>query len=109
MKDVKIAVFDWDVHQGDGTLEVLKQDANVLFISMHRYENGQFYPCYHRTDKGSLQESYEIGPNMLNIPVNKQIDFNLLKNRNKLTKMSQEIEDADYLYIFECIVYKMIK
>ena len=40
----KVAVIDWDVHAGDGTYSLLKNDANSLFISLHQYNNGTFYP-----------------------------------------------------------------
>lgn len=31
----RVAVFDFDVHQGNGTQEILESDPRVLFISMH--------------------------------------------------------------------------
>ena len=40
----KVVIFDWDVHFGDGTSEILIEDESVLFISLHRYEGGKFYP-----------------------------------------------------------------
>lgn len=40
----KIAIFDWDIHHGDGTQKIFYDDPDILFISIHRYDNGQFYP-----------------------------------------------------------------
>lgn len=40
----KILILDWDVHHGNGTQKAFEEDADVLFISLHRYENGEFYP-----------------------------------------------------------------
>ena len=40
----RIAILDWDVHHGDGTQEIFKNDPSVLFISMHRFDGGAFYP-----------------------------------------------------------------
>jgi acetoin utilization deacetylase AcuC-like enzyme len=40
----KIAIFDWDVHHGDGTQHILREDPDTLFISLHRHDNGTFYP-----------------------------------------------------------------
>ncbi len=45
VKGVKrILIFDWDVHHGNSTYEIYKDDPNVLFISLHRYDNGLYYP-----------------------------------------------------------------
>lgn len=40
----KIVIFDWDVHFGDGTSEILLEDDSILFISIHWYDCGKFYP-----------------------------------------------------------------
>ncbi|KAM0575030.1 hypothetical protein ACHAP9_001047 [Verticillium nonalfalfae] len=40
----KVLVLDWDVHHGNGIQNIFYQDPNVLYISIHVYENGQFYP-----------------------------------------------------------------
>lgn len=40
----KIVIVDWDVHYGDGTYELIKKDSDVLFFSLHRYEEKRFYP-----------------------------------------------------------------
>ena len=55
----KIAVFDWDVHHGDGTQFVLEEDPELLFISLHRYDRGSFYPgesgSWHNNGKGAAK------------------------------------------------------
>ena len=40
----RILVLDWDVHFGDGTSEIFYDDPSVLYISLHCFENGSFYP-----------------------------------------------------------------
>lgn len=40
----KVCIFDWDVHFGDGTAAIFESDPSVLFISLHRFNNGKFYP-----------------------------------------------------------------
>lgn len=40
----KILIVDWDVHHGNGTQEVFYSDPNVLYISLHRYDDGNFFP-----------------------------------------------------------------
>eukprot|EP01063_Lacrimia_lanifica_P005873 TRINITY_DN1353_c0_g1_i1.p1 TRINITY_DN1353_c0_g1~~TRINITY_DN1353_c0_g1_i1.p1 ORF type:complete len:537 (+),score=145.40 TRINITY_DN1353_c0_g1_i1:71-1681(+) len=40
----RIAIVDFDVHHGDGTQAIFEDDPSVLFISLHRYDAGRFYP-----------------------------------------------------------------
>ncbi|GMT04174.1 hypothetical protein PENTCL1PPCAC_26348, partial [Pristionchus entomophagus] len=40
----KIAIVDWDVHHGNGTQPIFDEDPNVLYLSMHRHDNGNFFP-----------------------------------------------------------------
>ena len=40
----KVCIFDWDVHVGDGTANVFYNDDSVLYISIHRYDMGKFFP-----------------------------------------------------------------
>lgn len=51
-KDYKrILIIDWDVHHCNGTQNIFYDDPTVLVISVHRYDDGQFFP-----GTGSLQE-----------------------------------------------------
>uniref|UniRef100_UPI00359000A4 histone deacetylase 4-like isoform X2 n=1 Tax=Myxine glutinosa TaxID=7769 RepID=UPI00359000A4 len=40
----KIAIVDWDIHHGNGTQQAFYKDPNVLYISLHRYDDGNFFP-----------------------------------------------------------------
>ncbi|XP_030763232.1 histone deacetylase 5 isoform X1 [Sitophilus oryzae] len=40
----KILIFDWDVHHGNGTQDIFYDDPRVLVISMHRHDDGNFFP-----------------------------------------------------------------
>ena len=40
----KILILDWDIHHGNATENQFLNDPSVLYISLHRYENGGFYP-----------------------------------------------------------------
>jgi len=37
----RIAILDWDVHHGNGTEEIFRDDDSVLFVSLHQWP---FYP-----------------------------------------------------------------
>uniref|UniRef100_A0A182T2E2 Histone deacetylase n=1 Tax=Anopheles maculatus TaxID=74869 RepID=A0A182T2E2_9DIPT len=40
----RVLIVDWDVHHGNGTQHIFEQDPRVLYISVHRYDNGSFFP-----------------------------------------------------------------
>lgn len=40
----KILILDWDVHHGNGIQNMFYDDPNILYISLHVYQNGNFYP-----------------------------------------------------------------
>ncbi|KAH7913895.1 histone deacetylase clr3 [Hygrophoropsis aurantiaca] len=82
----KILILDWDVHHGNGTQRAFNDDPSVLYISLHRYERGQFYPC---GPFGSMESSGE-GPGLgysVNIPWPKK-----------------GMGDPDYIHAFQQIV-----
>uniref|UniRef100_A0A8B9W8T6 Histone deacetylase n=1 Tax=Bos mutus grunniens TaxID=30521 RepID=A0A8B9W8T6_BOSMU len=40
----KILIVDLDVHHGNGTQQAFYADPNILYISLHRYDEGNFFP-----------------------------------------------------------------
>lgn len=40
----KVLILDWDVHHGNGIQNMFYENPNVLYISLHVYQNGLFYP-----------------------------------------------------------------
>ncbi|XP_058862727.1 histone deacetylase 5 isoform X1 [Acipenser ruthenus] len=40
----KILIVDWDIHHGNGSQQAFYNDPNVLYISLHRYDDGNFFP-----------------------------------------------------------------
>ncbi|KAI7849184.1 hypothetical protein BDC45DRAFT_449100 [Circinella umbellata] len=82
----RIMILDWDIHFGNGTQQLTCRDKDILYMSLHRYEGGTFYPqdnhgtasyCGRGNGKGST----------VNIPW----------PNNGMT-------DGDYLYAFEQVV-----
>lgn len=43
-KGLKVAIVDFDVHYGDGTADIVGNEPNIEFFSVHRHDNGSFYP-----------------------------------------------------------------
>lgn len=40
----KILILDWDVHHGNGIQNMFYEDPNILYISIHVFMDGTFYP-----------------------------------------------------------------
>lgn len=40
----RVCILDWDVHYGDGTASLVNEDPSVLYISLHWFDDGNFYP-----------------------------------------------------------------
>ncbi|XP_069033810.1 histone deacetylase 6 [Embiotoca jacksoni] len=41
---LRVLILDWDVHHGNGTQHMFEDDDSVLYVSLHRYDNGTFFP-----------------------------------------------------------------
>ncbi|XP_023382302.1 histone deacetylase 6 isoform X1 [Pteropus vampyrus] len=41
---LRILIVDWDVHHGNGTQHIFEEDPSILYISLHRYDHGTFFP-----------------------------------------------------------------
>ncbi|CAA7259140.1 unnamed protein product [Cyclocybe aegerita] len=82
----RVLILDWDVHHGNGTQRAFNEDPSVLYVSLHRYEQGIFYPC---GPFGSMQSCGE-GPGLgysVNIPW-----------------PEKGMGDAEYIYAFQKVV-----
>lgn len=97
----KIAIFDWDIHCGDGTHEIFSKDPSVLFISIHRYDNGCYYPS---GEIGSFTSSgYDEGEGFnVNIPLN-------FLDKNFKPYPTQPPGDNEYIYTYERVVEPILK
>ncbi|KAJ6625570.1 histone deacetylase complex protein [Mycena sp. CBHHK59/15] len=82
----KILILDWDVHHGNGTQRAFNDDPSVLYISLHRYERGEFYPCGPFGSLQSCGEGAGLGYSV-NIPW-----------------PEKGMGDADYIHAFQKVV-----
>lgn len=82
----KVLILDWDVHHGNGIQHAFYDDPNVLYISLHVYQGGTFYPCLPDGDYDYCGEGAGEGRNV-NIP---WADTNM--------------GDAEYIYAFQQVV-----
>lgn len=59
----KVLIFDWDLHHGDGTEDIVKNDPNIMYVSFHRggtEEKDQFYPFTGTQFKNELGNIYNF-------------------------------------------------
>ena len=40
----KVLIVDWDIHFGNGIHHIFDDDPSVLYISLHRFDNGDYFP-----------------------------------------------------------------
>ncbi|KAL5114205.1 Histone deacetylase hda1 [Pleosporales sp. CAS-2024a] len=82
----KVLILDWDVHHGNGIQHAFYNDPNVLYISLHVFRNGNFYPNLPDGNLDYCGEGPGEGKNV-NIPWS-----------------DHGMGDAEYLYAFQEIV-----
>ncbi|XP_056321866.1 histone deacetylase 4 isoform X1 [Danio aesculapii] len=83
----KILIVDWDVHHGNGTQQAFYSDPNVLYLSLHRYDDGNFFPG------SGAPDEVGIGPG---------VGFNV--NMAFTGGLEPPMGDADYLAAFRSVV-----
>lgn len=82
----RVLIVDWDIHHGNGTQRMFEHDDKVLYISLHRYEHGEFFPKSSDGDYTVVGEGRGEGFNV-NIPWNKH-----------------KMGDSDYIAAFQHII-----
>lgn len=82
----RVLVLDWDVHHGNGTQHMFESDPRVLYISIHRYDHGKFFP-------GSPDANY----NHVGLKKGKGFNINIPWNKGGMG-------DAEYMAAFLQVV-----
>jgi histone deacetylase 6 len=82
----RVLIVDWDVHHGNGIQRMFESDPRVLYISIHRYEHGFFFPCSQDANYNVVGHGQGAGYNV-NIPWN-----------------NSKMGDTEYLAVFTNII-----
>jgi histone deacetylase 6 len=63
----RVLIVDWDVHHGNGTENIFWNRTDVCYMSIHRYDDGKFYPRTGHAENvgGTAAKGFNI-----NIPYN---------------------------------------
>lgn len=91
----KIAIVDWDVHHGNATQNAFYEDDSVLFISLHRFDDGTFYP-------GRSGDPKRVG-------YNSGKGFNVNIAWNTSGGPDTEIGDAEYIQAYKELIKPMLQ
>ncbi|XP_028821091.1 histone deacetylase 5-like isoform X3 [Denticeps clupeoides] len=83
----KILIVDWDIHHGNGSQQAFYNDPNVLYISLHRYDDGNFFPG------SGAPEEVGVGPG---------VGFNV--NIAWTGGVDPPMSDVEYLAAFRTVV-----
>ena len=91
----KVLILDWDVHHGDSTQKLVYEDGNILYISIHRFDGGKFFP----------------GPtgDLKNTGAKEGEGFNLNFPIDVDEKKEEFIDDSYYTYIFERLIFPVVQ
>eukprot|EP00066_Takifugu_rubripes_P030165 XP_011619431.1 PREDICTED: histone deacetylase 6 [Takifugu rubripes] len=81
-----VLILDWDVHHGNGTQHMFEDDDSVLYISLHRYDNGAFFPS-----------SEDAAPDRVGVAKGVGYNVNVAWSRGRMG-------DSDYLAAFHHVV-----
>lgn len=89
----RILILDWDVHHGDGTQDIFQDTDEVLFISLHCFDKGTFYP--EKSGDGEFigkgkGEGYNIN-----------VAYDIFRTKR--------LVDEDYTYLFDTVLLPVIK
>ncbi|KAM9855309.1 histone deacetylase 6 [Aulostomus maculatus] len=83
---MRVLILDWDVHHGNGTQHMFEDDDSVLYISLHRYDNGIFFPS-----------SEEAAADRVGVAKGAGFNVNVAWNNGRMG-------DSDYLAAFHHVV-----
>ncbi|XP_059189555.1 histone deacetylase 6 isoform X2 [Centropristis striata] len=83
---LRVLILDWDVHHGNGTQHMFEDDNSVLYVSLHRYDNGSFFPS-----------SEDAAPDRVGVAKGAGFNVNVAWSGGRMG-------DSDYLAAFHHIV-----
>lgn len=83
---LRVLILDWDVHHGNGTQHMFEDDDSVLYVSLHRYDNGMFFPS-----------SEDAAPDRVGVAKGAGFNVNVAWSGGRMG-------DSDYLAAFQHVV-----
>jgi histone deacetylase 6 len=87
----RILIVDWDVHHGNGTQHMFEDDPSVLYFSVHRYDDGDFFP-----------HSKDAAPQVVGCGTGRGFNVNVAWNIPWKDKIG--MGDDEYLAAWQCLL-----
>ena len=101
----KVAIFDWDIHHGDGTQSMFYEDERLLFMSLHRRDNLTFYPNKVECSSEFIGDKAGKGFN-INIPWETGLEVDEFDRMNN--KVS-ELGNTEYRYACDTLLVPVVE
>ncbi|XP_035828852.1 histone deacetylase 6, partial [Aplysia californica] len=95
----RVLIVDWDVHHGNATQHQFYDDPSVLYISLHRYDKGGFFPGSDDADADHTGTGAGQGFNV-NIPWN----FDRMGDPEYLAAFTQIVMPIAYQFAPELVL-----
>ena len=57
----RVLILDWDIHHGNGIQDIVYDDPNIMYVSLHRFGNS-FYPG--TGNPNEIGNGYSVGTNV---------------------------------------------
>lgn len=58
----RVLILDWDIHHGNGTKLATSSHPGLLYISIHRYDGGTFFPGTGSVTEQTLRTKSDLSP-----------------------------------------------
>jgi acetoin utilization deacetylase AcuC-like enzyme len=101
----KVLIFDWDIHQGDGTQTIFYDSKQVMLMSLHRCDNFTFYPKREDAVGSFIGKDEGLGYN-----VNVAWQTGLQADEAVRTNNQQsELGNKEYMYACETLLFPIAR
>mmetsp|Transcript_42422 Transcript_42422/g.79621 ORF Transcript_42422/g.79621 Transcript_42422/m.79621 type:complete len:545 (-) Transcript_42422:75-1709(-) len=87
----RILIVDWDVHHGNGIQHLFEEDSSIMYFSVHRYDDGGFFPF-----------SKDAAPNVVGCGPGAGFNVNVAWNLG--WKDKKGMGDDEYFAAWQCVL-----
>ena len=101
----KVLIFDWDIHQGDGTQNLFYKSDKVMLMSLHRSDDYTFYPYRKDSTGDCIGEDSGKG---YNVNVAWQTGL-VVDETDRSNNQRSELGNREYKYACEKLLFPIAK
>lgn len=107
----RILIMDWDAHHGEGTQNLFYDSKEVMYASIHRFDEEMFFPHVKESSSEFIGRDAGKGYN-INVAMNvetKQSKAKKLKIKESKNYTNVACGDKDYIYMFERLLLPIFR